>query len=85
MNYRRANTLALVLCVIGVVIAIVLYSFQNVTTWFIVLTVLAGLCIIAGVVVKLVFYRCPHCNGRLPLKAVSAREFCPCCGKKLDL
>jgi hypothetical protein len=75
MNYRRANMLALFLCVLGVVMAIVLYSIQNFTTWFIVLTGAAGLCIVAGVVVKLVFNRCPHCSGRLPLKAVSALDF----------
>lgn len=46
--------------------------------------VIGLLLLIGGVVVRLVFYRCPHCHRLLPGRAPLDMDYCPYCGKRLE-
>ena len=43
---------------------------------------LLALLVLAGAVVKAVFYRCPHCGEFLPVKGKTP-DTCPHCGESL--
>lgn len=49
-----------------------------------ILSVIGLLILIGGVVVRLVFYRCPHCRRLLPWRAPLDMEHCPYCGEFIE-
>ena len=75
MNPKRANNIFL-LCLFGGALVGGIGSTMEMK-W------LAGVSIVimmGGLVLRMVFYRCPHCGSYLDR---STGEFCPHCGKKL--
>lgn len=48
----------------------------------IVLAVAVGILLVGVLVLKLVFWRCPHCGARL---GRDVKQYCTSCGKPLDL
>lgn len=84
MNYKIANYLSTVFFTMGVVTTLFLYLFDEVKFWFIFVAVLALLFVIAGIGIKVIFFRCPHCHGLLPYRTITIPTFCPGCGKKLN-
>lgn len=81
MNYKTANTICSVLCTVGVLLLTMLLIIQVVNALFIVCAGLGVLFIGLGFGVKLIFFRCPNCGKRLPLKSDGGH--CPNCGKML--
>lgn len=84
MNYRSANSLCEILCITGLVTTLCLFLFETVNFWFYVIAVVGLLLVITGGVIKVIFYRCPHCHGLLPMRTMAIPKYCPECGKKLD-
>ena len=81
MNYKTANTICSALCTVGVLLLTMLLIIQVVNTLFIICAGLGVLFIALGFGVKLIFFRCPNCGKRLPLKSDGGH--CPNCGKML--
>lgn len=46
-----------------------------------ILSIIGLLICIGGIVVRLVFYRCPHCHRPFPWRTPLAMEYCPYCGE----
>lgn len=84
MDYKRANKLSNILMLAGIIVALLLYCFNVVNALFIITAVAALALVITGVMVKYMFYRCPHCHTGLPLRTFSLPEYCPYCGERLE-
>jgi L-asparagine transporter-like permease len=84
MNYKSANSLFYVFIIMGIVTTLFLYMFEEVDFWFGFVAVLALLFLLAGIAIKVIFYRCPHCRVLLPLKTTTKLKYCHNCGEKLD-
>ncbi len=79
MNYKLANTLCSVLCTIAVLL-FTLIIVLGAGTISIICGGLGFLLMALGLGFKLLFFRCPRCGKRLPMKGGS---HCPNCGKML--
>ncbi len=55
-------------------------------TWMLILGLPSFVSLLAGIIIAVRFYRCPHCRERLPRKNAYADDFshCPYCGKPLE-
>lgn len=95
MHFRTANKVSLIFGVLALVFILCLLFFDTVNAAYIVVVSLSVLCLLVCIVVKIVFYRCPHCRGMIPWQSVVgftrwnrgiARlkwKKCPKCGKPL--
>lgn len=83
MNYRKAYKLTNTLVIAGVVVLFGLYLFQEINWGFYLVGGSAVLLMAAGLIVCALYYRCPHCCGRLPGRGFGIPDYCPHCGKKL--
>ena len=84
MDYRKWHRLHRIIILVGAGIMFLGYFFLSNSIKTALCFVISGMFIsIAGIIICVLNYRCPHCGGRL-----SAREkipnYCPHCGKKLD-
>lgn len=84
MNYKSANSLFYVFIIAGIVTTLFLYLFEEVDFWFGFVAVLALIFLLAGIAIKVIFYRCPHCRVLLPLKTTTKLIYCHSCGEKLE-
>ena len=82
MNYRKANLWNNILIVVAVIIAFLTYGFSGLAQYII--GGVAVLILIAALVIKGLYWRCPHCKSMLPWKSFTAPVHCMQCGKKLD-
>jgi hypothetical protein len=82
MNYRNVTVVSAVLIVLGLVTSVFLYLFKDVSVGFVLVAILEFLFIVAGIVLKIIYYRCPHCQGMLPFRSLLP-AYCPNCGKPL--
>ncbi len=84
MDYRLSGKLCHILQLSGIVFALTLFFFKGIDVLFIVIAVFALLLVVGGLVVKLMFYKCPHCHSGLPLRTLTLPTYCPSCGEKLE-
>ena len=83
MNHRKAYKLSNILGISGALLMVCLYWFNN-TNWAFYLTLsISVLLMISGLVISFVFYRCPHCQGRLSAR-LGPPTYCHHCGEKLE-
>ena len=81
MNYKIASKLCSILCTIGVLLLTMLLIIRTVNTLFIICAGMGVVFISIGFGVKALFFRCPNCGKRLPLKSEGGH--CPNWGKML--
>lgn len=84
MDYRKAGALGDVLVIASVVVVFMLYGFSEINVWFYLVLATSISLLIAGIVVKVAFYRCPHCHKWLPFRKLTPPDYCCSCGKKLE-
>ena len=77
MTPKTANTIFIICLLAGALVSGV--GSSNQTTWLTYLG-LAMMCI--GLVIRVKFFRCPHCGGYLDR---GRRQYCPYCGKNLNM
>ncbi|MPN06794.1 hypothetical protein SDC9_154051 [bioreactor metagenome] len=84
MNYKTAKRLSDFLAIISVAVAVLIYLLNENEAAFIGLGLLALAIVIAALVIRIKFYKCPHCAAKLPVKTFDSPERCPACGGKLE-
>ena len=84
MNHHKAYKLGNILGIAGVIVLLCLYLLSEINWLFYLIIAIAVLLMGAGIIIPAVFYRCPHCSGRLPLRMLSMPTYCPHCGEKLE-
>lgn len=88
MNYKSClvvRTVCNVLAILAAVAVLILPRTvfpEGLGVWSHVLLIGALVLVLAGAVVKAVFYRCPHCGEFLPVKGKTPDD-CPHCGESL--
>ncbi len=83
MDYKTANKLYNIFCIIGVGFIAALFIFKEASALFILCAVLAAVCCVAGAVIKSLFYKCPHCRAVLPFRTVKTPDICPYLRRRL--
>ena len=83
MEPKTARYVANALAVFAVVLCVLVWIFSGVFVLYWIIVGLLILCILASTAVVLFWYKCPHCNTRLPIRAGNI-DYCPYCGEKLD-
>ena len=83
MNYKKSKKLSTTLLILALVVAFSLYFFKEPNALFYVLLVMSVALFMAGIIVQIIFYRCPHCRGGLPWRSFLGK-YCQHCGKELD-
>ncbi len=81
MHFRKSRRLMWILFGISIGLSLLLYANSDapwMREWFF-LIVLAPL--LAGVVIVLLYWRCPYCGAPLPREGNI--QYCPHCGKEL--
>lgn len=48
-----------------------------------ILTIVAFAIILAALIIRCLFWRCPYCHEILPLNSMYSIVYCPDCGKKI--
>ena len=80
MNHKTATLFCSIACTVGVLCLTCLMIIWEFNALFILFGGLGLLFIALGLVVKYLFFRCPHCGQRLPMK--SDGSYCPHCKTK---
>ena len=77
------KTSLVVMCLLSLIgFPIMVFSTSTGTTNSVLLVI--GCCFVfAGLIVNLIFWKCPHCGRHLP-KAGFGMEYCPYCGEYID-
>ena len=81
MNYKQANSVANWLCVVALVAFGGIFFFD--TTGDIIALIIGLGCIIASIIVRIIYSRCPHCRKTLKLGYGIEPKNCPYCRKPL--
>ncbi len=82
MNYQKANSVSNTLLITAMVFLGGSILIQNWLAQLVCLLVGAG-CIIAAIVMRIMYWRCPHCKKMLPLGFRMEPERCPKCKELL--
>ncbi len=80
MNYRLSRKLFWILFLLGLIIMFIA-SFVSEEKRMIVCYI-SGAVMALGVMIELIWYRCPKCKSSLPSRGF-APDYCPRCGEKL--
>ena len=83
MDYKSAGKWGDAALISAVALSLCLYLFEKTGIGFWIVSGLVFVLIIAGLFMKLRYYRCPHCGALLPLRTFIAPKFCPACGDAL--
>ena len=83
MEPKSVKTVSNAIMVFAVVLCVLMWIFSGILVLYWIIVGLFALCILVSVVIVLIWYKCPHCSTRLPLRAGDI-DYCPYCGEKLD-
>ena len=84
MNYKTGRFIGQLLFFLSICLLCIAVFF-NLTGVIVPILVITGILVaLAGLIVYLLFSRCPYCHKNLPIKSMYDIDFCPNCGKKLD-
>ncbi len=84
LNHKQAGTLSEILCILAIACAFSLFLLEEASFFFGLIVFLSIVLCCAGLAVKIMFYRCPHCRQRLPLRTFVTLDYCPRCGKWIN-
>ena len=80
INYLNVRRISYFIWGLGIAISLLgllfMQPFQDI------LVILGIVLIVVSVIILLRFWRCPHCQGLLPLRS-SRPRYCPTCGHRL--
>ena len=82
MDHKKAGTVSNILIGLAVLLSLLLFLFDEINTVFVIIVIVAAVLLICAVVIKLKYYRCPHCHDWLPFRSKPG-VYCKYCGKKL--
>ena len=78
MDYRKANSVSNTVLIISMVLCAGTFFFEEPEIQMLLL--LAGaVAIVAAIVIRILYWRCPHCKKMLPLGFRMEPERCPKC------
>ena len=83
MDHKSAKTVCNAIGVLVAIILLLMWLFNYTPVFSEILVALLAACVLAVVVITLVWYRCPACGERLPTRAGKIRH-CPYCGSNLE-
>ncbi len=83
MNFKKADKLCNILSLLGIGLALSLYLFEEINALFTILIMVAVALVAGALMVKIMYYKCPHCQNWLPFRS-KVPEYCPSCRKKLE-
>ena len=84
LSHTQAEKLSEVLGVLAALVAFSLYGFRTSSPLFYAVMSLSAALAVACIVIKMVFFRCPHCRKTLPFRTFITLEYCPRCGNGLE-
>ncbi len=84
MNHTKARRLSNIISIIGVVLLLFTPLFEKVPALLVIFCAAGFIAIGVSFILIYQYYRCPHCQGVLPVRTLLIPSFCPHCGKKLD-
>lgn len=82
MNHKTSRILMWVLFLLGLIILGLSAFIRNSNVPYL-FVYIGGAVMASGILVAILFLRCPHCGGRLYTHGFSP-DHCPHCGEKLD-
>lgn len=80
MNYRNAHIISLLMTFLGIAFDLSLILSENYNSAFMYLGLVF---IVAGLIIRIVFCRCPKCRRGLRTLNFFLPDYCPHCGEKI--
>lgn len=81
MDFRKANSIFVILAVIGIIVLLPFLFLRNFDS----VLLFPGLAIlVAGLIIRFAFCRCPKCRGSLYRHNFFTQKYCPYCGEDLE-
>ncbi|MBQ4564130.1 MAG: hypothetical protein IJA58_06595 [Lachnospiraceae bacterium] len=80
MSPKKSQLVMIILSMIGLVLVLFATGGQSVNT---VLMVIGFCFVMAGLIINLIFWKCPSCGRHLP-KGPIDMTYCPYCGESID-
>lgn len=80
MSPKKSLRIMLILCLIGFPFMYLASAGESLNMTLMVI----GFCFVfAGLIINLIFWKCPSCGRHLP-KAYIGMDYCPYCGESID-
>ncbi len=83
MDYKAARKWGDAALICAVALSFFLFLFEETGIGFWMMAALVFVLVIAGLFIKIRYYRCPRCGALLPLRTLMEPKFCPACGDTL--
>ncbi len=84
MNYKIARKASIIFIMIGIILILASFLLVKFGLFFI-LFILGVVMFVISMIIKRIFYRCPHCQMQLPFPTPKIPTCCANCGNKMDI
>ena len=78
MDYRKANSVSNTVLIISMILCAGTFFFEEPEIQMLLL-IAGAVAIVAAIVIRVIYWRCPHCKKMLPLGFRMEPERCPKC------
>lgn len=83
MSHKTARFVSDLLYAISIFLLCIAAFIKLPETAMILLIIIAFAIILAALIIRCLFWRCPYCHEILPLNSMYSIVYCPDCGKKI--